>query len=931
MNAARKPVCHLVIYKEGDGEQSRCAVSKDEFTIGRTGSADVCIANPVVSQKHVLVRIVGGQVIVRDLGSANGTYIGNIKLDKDKDVRLSGSIHELRLGKSLRLTVAPGAVESLPETEGHVPPKQVVAANVRSVRAPKVEVQSLGLSQIPDSAQAAVATPGQVPEPTASVPIEKTSTQMSASDILDVARAEVAEFKKKTIAEIETIQADAVRFAEMLKEDSRKEAQALMEGALKQVEEIKARAQADAAATRTQSLKEADDLKVKVREEIETLKHQSHEELDTHRAQALKDIELLKANAQEELEALRSQIVQEKSEQRALKSETEKLSLDTSACRVESDRMKSEHQDQERRLREAVSEHERLLKALESERDRRDQVAREHDDFEQKISECRKTLHLLTQDRDECESDLRRKKNQLESLMQELAESTVRLNSLKESVSNQESSLRSSQEANARERAVQEAEERKRKALYEALDGEHQVRRLHLEAALGQIELKKCDAEREVQKIVAHGADVELASSKRKAEADQHVAAAIEKLRDLEADSVKARDRLDRFKSESERLQSKIEDQEKSVPLFKKKTEEATAEMLASHEALRLARAEVEAFRKNFEEEVAKQRLDLAQEAETTRAKVASEMAALAEAARAERNQESDRHRESLKKEFLEKGKMMELELAEVKLKELKIIEQMREEERKAARARHQATEDIIISSAIQLSLQKPLAQAEVEFREAIRAAFERHAAPNLSLEAADRTRKYWRKMAIRASVPAGIAVFFLVFPGFPGAIKDYFTRTVASGKNDSGFFLEQIRQRGMKFQPEMDQSYRATYSENILYLEGYAEMKLDEDEQKTWTLTLNDFIVGHLGLSDRVIPDFISAEAVMLLELLKIRGSMLPQFKDQGLARLVDTEKQLGDKLSNLLQSPESYQKFRHFEKSYYHDYMRRRKTAGH
>jgi hypothetical protein len=105
--------------------------------------------------------------------------------------------------------------------------------------------------------------------------------------------------------------------------------------------------------------------------------------------------------------------------------------------------------------------------------------------------------------------------------------------------------------------------------------------------------------------------------------------------------------------------------------------------------------------------------------------------------------------------------------------------------------------------------------------------------------------------------------------------------------------------------------------------------MKLSEPEQKEWTLSLNDFIVGRLGLSDRVIPDFISEERVMVRELMRIREGMLPQFKDQGLARLAETEKAGREKLEALLQGPENYAKFRTFEKSHHDGFIQRRKGA--
>jgi hypothetical protein len=253
----------------------------------------------------------------------------------------------------------------------------------------------------------------------------------------------------------------------------------------------------------------------------------------------------------------------------------------------------------------------------------------------------------------------------------------------------------------------------------------------------------------------------------------------------------------------------------------------------------------------------------------------------------------------------------------------------MQEEEKKAARLRVHANMDEIVHKVLDLAHQKPVHEAKAELRQIVRTVLEGKTAGTLSVEANQRSNRFWKKVAIRASIPAGIGLFFVLFPGVPGMIRDRFTKTVATEKNDSGVFMAEIKQRGLKWQPEMNHDYRESYTDNILYLESYVEMKLSDREQKDWTLVLNDFIVGRLGLSDRTIPDFISTEVVMVQDLMRIREGILPQFKDQGIARMNETEKAGVDKLSGMLGGPENYQRFRIFEKDYYEAYLKRLKAG--
>jgi pSer/pThr/pTyr-binding forkhead associated (FHA) protein len=48
--------------------------------IGRSRSTDLTLGNPLVSRKHCEVFEEGGQLMVRDLGSLNGTYVGKLRI-----------------------------------------------------------------------------------------------------------------------------------------------------------------------------------------------------------------------------------------------------------------------------------------------------------------------------------------------------------------------------------------------------------------------------------------------------------------------------------------------------------------------------------------------------------------------------------------------------------------------------------------------------------------------------------------------------------------------------------------------------------------------------------------------------------------------------------------------------------------------------------
>ena len=62
-------------------------VSGREYLLGRASECDLALsANKLVSREHVRVRVVAGGVMVRDLESTNGTMVGGVELEPQKEV-----------------------------------------------------------------------------------------------------------------------------------------------------------------------------------------------------------------------------------------------------------------------------------------------------------------------------------------------------------------------------------------------------------------------------------------------------------------------------------------------------------------------------------------------------------------------------------------------------------------------------------------------------------------------------------------------------------------------------------------------------------------------------------------------------------------------------------------------------------------------------
>jgi DNA-binding NtrC family response regulator len=96
-----------------DAAGRRLVVGLDPCTVGRDASADLCVPDPEVSALHCELRATAEGVVLRDLGSRNGTFVGDLRI---RECLLTGP-RTLRVGGT-ELGFAPGERPQLVVADG---------------------------------------------------------------------------------------------------------------------------------------------------------------------------------------------------------------------------------------------------------------------------------------------------------------------------------------------------------------------------------------------------------------------------------------------------------------------------------------------------------------------------------------------------------------------------------------------------------------------------------------------------------------------------------------------------------------------------------------------------------------------------------------------------------------------------------------------
>jgi DNA-binding winged helix-turn-helix (wHTH) protein len=91
---------------------SDVTLHEGEHVLGRDPDAEVFLNHPGISRRHALIRIAGGQATIEDLGSKNGTFVEEQRVDGVRSVRDGEIIRVGSVKLTLRRLIAPGSTET---------------------------------------------------------------------------------------------------------------------------------------------------------------------------------------------------------------------------------------------------------------------------------------------------------------------------------------------------------------------------------------------------------------------------------------------------------------------------------------------------------------------------------------------------------------------------------------------------------------------------------------------------------------------------------------------------------------------------------------------------------------------------------------------------------------------------------------------------
>ena len=100
-------------------DTGRLTLDEGEYVLGRDPDVEIFLNSPGVSRRHARIKVASGLATIEDLGSKNGTFVGDQPVDGSRSLGDGDIIGVGSVKLTVRVTQAPTSTET--QTDGRVP------------------------------------------------------------------------------------------------------------------------------------------------------------------------------------------------------------------------------------------------------------------------------------------------------------------------------------------------------------------------------------------------------------------------------------------------------------------------------------------------------------------------------------------------------------------------------------------------------------------------------------------------------------------------------------------------------------------------------------------------------------------------------------------------------------------------------------------
>ncbi len=874
---------------EQNGKKQDVHLNETPIRVGRSPEFELCFNNPQVSRFHCIFWMEEGRLWVQDQGSANGTFVDDVRLESKIRLELKHG-QDIKLGKSgIQISVIDKDLEKKSESKS----KSVASHSnyeISSNSSTGHDQDSYAQNLISNAKSYLESN-----EPSVSTPTENQK---------GVYKSELKtnpEFVSHKQENFDRMKDEVAGFVN----DAKGNAKALLENAQQEIDKLKQETQALCIDRLNQAEKEATQILGKAQKESLELVKKSKEEASQLLTEAQK----------------KSFDIQKKSQEEYHQKQLELSALGNKSIKEAADKATQILEDTNKKISQLLADSQNEAVKIKS------LANKESEEILSKANQQAREVYAKAQDETKKHIEEAHRKSEEKIKWAQLEAEKM----LEEG----RGSIREMRE-NAEKELAQIREQERQRVLADANDD---VKKMFEKAQLtidGWIQKAKSDEKEIRDQIQGHQIELEtlknlmqdLNESKKRSQAEIHSLneEAIQLKKDLDQE-------LSQLKSET---QIWCEEQKAQANKYYDQQHKAGDEYLESAQKAeeRNKKYELQLEEKLNATQVLQEQLTTKNQSADAALHEAKSSLDSAKKQAAEMKHQADEElhkaqkhvkelRDKVELEATEKRKQMEESAVKSRIQaEEDLTQWLQEEQGKILELRRQQVvefEKNVLGSLLQV-IPKSENHKTVELEKSIRdTAKKSFVEVSHELLTAKRGRNKKRRWIINS-----VSAACLVLAAFYGGSRwEYQKHEVQTQANYLLKKIQEQREKAPKFNPKMDYNPKSNYADNIIHTKEYATIKLNESVKDQWITSLNKLFLEELELKDETIVKFITMENNLIRDLVDLRKGIIPEKEAEGLQRLKEAEDKFVQEVAEVIGGQKNISKINAFEQKFLQSYL--------
>ncbi|EQC49588.1 hypothetical protein M899_3052 [Bacteriovorax sp. BSW11_IV] len=124
-------------------------------------------------------------------------------------------------------------------------------------------------------------------------------------------------------------------------------------------------------------------------------------------------------------------------------------------------------------------------------------------------------------------------------------------------------------------------------------------------------------------------------------------------------------------------------------------------------------------------------------------------------------------------------------------------------------------------------------------------------------------------------------------------------------------------------YKPDQTPGYKVTYTDNVIFTPKFHSTYESDTFQNEWILSVHEFMLSELELSEEFAINFVSSEGTLIKELSKMRSELDPRFLERGVEKMRLREQEFINWANQGFVNQENSDKFNAFKMKFYEDFV--------